>query len=67
MIPLLSLMVGAYIITRMTIYILDSDPNQSSKFGLVVNKLFAMGTIAIAVICIFSIFVSSIDIDQLIK
>ena len=69
MLPLLSLMVGAYIITRMTIYLLDQDPNQPSNFGLVVNKLFASATIIVTVICLILILVSSVglDIEQLTK
>ena len=67
MIPFMALMIGAYIVTRMTVYLLDNDPNQPSRFGLVINKLFAAGTIAIAVICILLIFASGIDLNQYLK
>jgi len=69
MLPFLSLMVGSYIITKMIIYLLDSDPNQPSRFGLVLNKLFAAGTIIVTIVCLVLIWVSSVglDINELIK
>jgi len=66
MIPFMALMIGAYIITRMMIFLLGDDPNQS-KFSLVVNKLFAAGTIVVAIVCILLIFASGIDLNQFLE
>jgi len=66
MIPLMALMIGAYIITRMMIFLLGEQPNQS-KFSLVVNKLFAAGTIVVSVACILLIFASGVDLNQLLE
>jgi len=68
MLPLMALMIGAYIITRMMIFLLGDDPNQS-KFSLVVNKLLASGTIIITIVCLILIWISSVglDMEQFIK
>ncbi|NQT81048.1 MAG: hypothetical protein HQ555_11745 [Candidatus Aminicenantes bacterium] len=60
MIPLMSLMIGAYIVTRMMIFLLRDDPQQY-KFGIVINKVLAVGTIIIAVICIILIYLPSVE------
>lgn len=67
LLDLMILMVGCYIITRMTIFLLRDDPQQS-KFGTVFNKIMAAGTIIVTIICIFlalTSFVGTLDLDQL--
>jgi hypothetical protein len=59
MIPLIALMIGAYIVTQMMIFLLRNDPQQS-KTGMVFNKILAALTIFITVICVISIYISSI-------
>lgn len=60
MIPLMSLMIGSYIVTRMMIFMLSKNHNQY-KPGIVINKLLAALTVSITVICVILIFRSSID------
>lgn len=60
MIPLMSLMIGSYIVTRMMIFMLSKNHNQY-KPGIVINKLLAALTVIITVICVILIFRSSID------
>ncbi len=60
MIPLMSLMIGSYIVTRMMIFMLSKNQNQY-KPGIVINKLLATLTVSITVICVILIFRSSIN------
>ncbi len=69
MIPLMSLMIGAYIVTRMMIFLLRDDPQQY-KSGIIINKLLAAATIFITVICVILIFLPSIsplDMESILK
>ncbi len=60
MIPLMSLMIGSYIVTRMMIFMLSKNHNQYTP-GIVINKLLAALTVIITVICVILIFRSSIN------
>jgi len=69
MIPLMSLMIGSYIVTRMMIFMLSKNHNQY-KPGIVINKLLAALTVIITVICVILIFRSSInplDLESILK
>ncbi|MDH5467472.1 MAG: DUF2393 family protein [Candidatus Aminicenantes bacterium] len=69
MIPLMSLMIGAYIITRMMIFLLNKNPDQF-KLGNIINKVLATITIIITAVCVVLIFSSStsfLDIEEEIK
>lgn len=69
MIPLMSLMIGSYIVTRMMIFMLSKNHNQY-KPGIVINKLLAGLTVIITVICVILIFRSSInpfDMESILK
>lgn len=69
MIPLMSLMIGAYIVTRMMIFLLRDDP-QHYKFGIVINKVLAVSTIIITGICIILMFlpnVESLNMESILK
>jgi len=69
MIPLMSLMIGSYIVTRMMIFMLSKNHNQY-KPGIVINKLLAALTVIITVICVILIFRSSInpfDMESILK
>ncbi len=69
MIPLMSLMIGSYIVTRMMIFMLSKNHNQYTP-GIVINKLLAALTVIITVICVILIFRSSInpfDMESILK
>ncbi len=69
MIPLMSLMIGSYIVTRMMIFMLSKNHNQYIP-GIVINKLLAALTVIITVICVILIFRSSInpfDMESILK
>ncbi len=69
MIPLMSLMIGSYIVTRMMIFMLSNNHNQY-KPEIVINKLLAALTVIITVICVILIFRSSInpfDMESILK
>lgn len=58
-------MIGCYIITRMMIFILRDDIKMGSV-GLALNKVLAIGTIGITLICIlFAIlsFIGTFDLE----
>lgn len=61
MIPLMSLMIGAYILTRMMIFLLSQNHNQY-KLGNIINKFLAISTIVITIVCVTLIFSSSINL-----
>jgi len=54
MIPLMALMIGFYIVTKMMIFILDKNPNQY-QLGVAVNKPLAAATIFVTVVCVILI------------
>lgn len=63
MIPLLSLMIGVYIITRMMIFLLRDNP-QLSNVAAFFTKILAAITIFITIICIILIYISSISSSE---
>lgn len=60
MIPLMSLMIGCYIVTRMMIFLLRDD-SQQSKAGIIINKVLAAGTVLVTITCVIFIFLSGIS------
>ena len=70
MIPLLSLMVGAYIFTRMLVLFGRDNPSDD-KVGKIVFKIFALITMAITVYCVYSIMATGAEatmgFDELFK
>lgn len=60
MIPLIALMIGAYIVTRMMIFLLNKNPDQI-KLGNIINKVLAIITIIITVVCVVLIFSPNTD------
>jgi len=66
MIPLMSLMIGAYIITKMIVLYARDDPKDSEKytFGEVFIKIFSIGTLIITVYCVYSIMVAGVKIPS---
>lgn len=55
MIPLMSLMIGSYIFTRMIVLFGRDDPNEDKTTKILV-KIFSLATIVITVYCVYSIF-----------
>jgi len=51
MIPLMALMIGFYIVTKMMIFILDKNPSQY-QLGVAINKPLAAATIFVTVVCV---------------
>lgn len=62
MIPLLSLMIGAYICTRMLVLALRDDPHES-KSATTIIRLVAIATIVITIFCVGSIFMTGLGMD----
>ena len=60
MIPFMSLMIGAYIVTRMLIVLLREE-NVDSRFSAILIKLFAAATILITIACVILIFLPSFE------
>lgn len=56
----MSLMIGYYIVTRMMIFLLRSDLQQSNV-GMVINKVLAVGTIFVTITCVILIFSTSLS------
>ena len=63
MFPMASLMVGAYIVTRMISLIATDDPN-ADKTGRILSKVLAVITIVVTIYCVYSILVSGLDIPE---
>lgn len=66
MIPLLSLMVGSYIFTRMLVLFGRDNPDDD-KLGKVVFKVFALITMAITVYCVYSIITTDVQLWDVIN
>jgi len=60
LLDLMILMVGMYIITRMSIYILRDDKD-AYKVGILINKLLAATTIIVTIICVLLAILSFVD------
>jgi hypothetical protein len=58
MIPLLSLMIGAYIFTRMLELIFKKQEKDMPLFLSIILTLVAIATIVVTVFCVFSILTS---------
>jgi hypothetical protein len=67
MIPLLSLMIGAYICTRMLEIIVyyEKQKKEMPIFSAVILSLAAIGTIIITIFCVISIMTSGISLPSL--
>jgi hypothetical protein len=61
MIPLMSLMIGAYIVTRMLEIFGRDDPDESTATKIIL-KVCSIGTIFIAIYCVYSIFSAGADV-----
>jgi hypothetical protein len=61
MIPLMSLMVGAYIVTRMLEIFGRDDPNESTATKIIL-KICSIGTVIITIYCVYSIFSTGVDL-----
>lgn len=69
MIPLMALMIGAYIVTRMMIFILDKSPSQY-QLGVAINKPLATATIFVTVVCVVLILfpdIAPLDMENTFK
>ena len=64
MIPLMSLMIGAYICARMLIHILRDDPRESSA-AAVITRLVAIGTIILTIYCVIMINSAGIEMPTI--
>jgi len=58
-----SLMVGAYIVTRMINLIATDDPN-TDKTGRILSKVLAVLTIIVTIYCVYSILISGLEIPK---
>ena len=63
MIPLISLMIGAYIFTRMIVLFGRDDPAED-KITKILIKAFSLITMIIAVYCVYSIFKAGTEIPS---
>jgi len=63
MIPLLSLMVGAYIFTRMIVLFGRDDPNEDKTTKILI-KIFSLATMIITVYCVYSIIMAGAEIPS---
>ena len=60
LVDLMILMVGMYIITRMSIYILREDKD-AYKLGVLINKILAAATLIVTIVCMFLAILSFVD------
>ena len=58
---LMILMVGMYIITKMTIYLFKEKTGEYNNFTTIINKILSVFTIAMAIICMILAILSFID------
>ena len=63
MIPLMSLMIGAYIFTRMIVLFGRDDPNDD-KLTKILFKVFSLATMAITAYCVYSIITAGAEIPS---
>lgn len=56
MIPLMALMIGVYIVTRMIVLLVRND-NRDTKTGKIIIKIFALATFFLTIICVTMIFI----------
>ena len=55
------LMVGMYIITKMTIYLFKEKTGEYNNFTTIINKILSVFTIAMAIVCMILAILSFID------
>ncbi len=61
MIPLMSLMIGSYIFTKMLVLFGRDDPNDD-KTNKIIFKIFAIATMAVTAYCVYMIMQSGGDL-----
>ena len=61
MIPLMSLMIGSYIFTKMMVLFGRDDPNDD-KTTKIILKVFAIATMIVTVYCVYMIMQSGGDL-----
>jgi hypothetical protein len=64
MIPLMSLMIGAYIFTRMVVLFGRDDPNEDKTTKILI-KIFSLATMVITAYCVYSIIKTGTEIPSL--
>ena len=64
MIPLMSLMIGAYIFTRMLVLFGRDDPNDD-KTTKILFKIFSLATMVTTAYCVYSIIMAGAEIPSL--
>ncbi len=65
MIPLIALMIGAYICTRMLELIIVKQEFEGASWLKVIVIFAAIATIVITIFCVILIFTSSLDIPEI--
>jgi len=65
MIPLIALMIGAYICTRMLELIIVKQDFEGASWLKIIIIFAAIGTIIITIFCVVSIFTSGLDIPEI--
>jgi len=63
MIPLMSLMIGSYIFTRMIVLFGRDDPNEDKTTKILI-KIFSLATIVITLYCVYSIIQAGAEIPS---
>ncbi|MBA7698982.1 hypothetical protein ES703_107666 [subsurface metagenome] len=63
MIPLMSLMIGAYIFTRMFV-LFGRDDLSGDKATKILIKIFSLATMAITLYCVYSIIMAGAEIPS---
>ena len=63
MIPMMSLMIGAYIFTRMMVLIARDNPADDKTTKILV-KILGLATILITIYCVYSILQAGTDISS---
>jgi len=64
MIPLMSLMIGAYIFTRMIVLFGRDDPNEDKTTKILI-KIFSLATMVITIYCVYSIIKTGVEVPSL--
>jgi len=64
MIPLMSLMIGAYVFTRMFVLFGRDDPNDDKATKIVI-KILSLATMVITLYCVYSIIKTGAEIPSL--
>lgn len=61
LIDLMILMVGMYIISRMSIYLFKKNTGEINAFTTIINKSLSVFTIAVTIICMILAILSFVD------